>query len=625
MNRKSIKSKGNTTFIETYLKIYFLFAALILLNKVLLIYTQSTLHPMLTSYEGFVGLARGIKLDLAALSIVTIPVTAYMLINSNTKAIKTVSILTLTFISFTTLAGIAYYTESGRHLTFEVHMTDNSIQGLASTLFTTYLTETSITIVLLSASILVCNKIIKHIKKPSLKSKSIFIPIWLIVSITFIRGGWVDAPQSPMHAYKIGNKEIADIAWNSTYAITYYLFKGTKNSAIKISNSPNQKDFKQITPILSKNKKFISPQKQANIIIVLLESWNAIDMHSYGNKEVTTPNFDEFRDKSLTTDYFYADGYRTVEGMFSIFCSYPNPIGGGVAGTQLQLEKYNCLPEILKQSGWETVFIQGSGKGIVGAFAQSLGFEKSFGKTDYKFKGTHNHWGYMDDDIYKFSLDIIQNTKQPFLISINTGTTHDTYLPNESDYTFGKNDSKSIRQSTLNHADKALGSFLTKLQKTVDENTLIVLVADHTARLSPSGISQNTIPFSMHAYNGSIEHKKIAGGASQVDISPTIIDWLGGHSPWFVGSSLLNGRPKFAQFSRGTTATWIEQNLGIEIDASKDELTNCFTISQNGFQTNKLQCTDNTKFGQMYEHATSYIKVTQQLLFDGKTAELNKP
>src|SRR5690606_33324566 len=140
--------------------------------------------------------------------------------------------------------------------------------------------------------------------------------------------------------------------------------------------------------------------KPANIILVLLESWTAADLQSYAADSNVAPFFDSLRAQSFTTTRMYADAQRTVEGMFSVFCSFPNPIGTGVAGTQLQTLPYRCLPRLLHEAGWQTHFVQGSGKGIVGAFAQSLGFEHSYGKTDAGFEGPLNKWGYMDEGVY---------------------------------------------------------------------------------------------------------------------------------------------------------------------------------------------------------------------------------
>src|SRR5690606_1420783 len=212
-------------------------------------------------------------------------------------------------------------------------------------------------------------------------------------SVTLIRGGWSDVPQSPMTAYRIGDPEQAKVAWNAPYAMTYYLGKGQKKAAHQVTAPPSQAGMAIVRQMVDVKAPQLETLKSAGVILILLESWTAADLYSYAQRVDAAPFFDDLRGRSLTTSRMYADGHRTVEGMFSVLCSFPNPVGGGVAGTQLQGLPYRCLPQLLREQGWVTKFIQGSGRGIVGAFAQTLGFEYSYGKTDFDFEGQFNHWG----------------------------------------------------------------------------------------------------------------------------------------------------------------------------------------------------------------------------------------
>jgi len=88
-----------------------------------------------------------------------------------------------------------------------------------------------------------------------------------------------------------------------------------------------------------------------------------------------------------------------------------------VAQTSLQNNSYRCLPDILEQWGWHTAFFQGTHKETsgTGAFAQSLGFNRSYAKEDMpagRYK--HNYWGAHDPDIYDFVLDKLDTMPQPF-------------------------------------------------------------------------------------------------------------------------------------------------------------------------------------------------------------------
>lgn len=583
---------------------------------------------LLTS--GLMSALWGVRFDAAVVAMLLSPLVLFIVFTTvifkRTYLLKTYLSLASIWIVLTTAIDATYMIEAGRHITFEVFTGQGMEGGLVATAVTTYFPQT-ITALILVVLFLAFVWFIPFQNKNEIRNRwsylAVFIVVWSAFAAVAIRGGLSDAPQSPMSAYKIGTAEEALIAWSAPYSFTYYLAKGPKNAASLKTPAPILDDLKVLSGMNFNEVSFLGPTKKANVVVVLLESWVADDIYSYSKKVDAAPNFDKQRSKSLTTEHFYADGYRTVEGIFATFCSYPNPIGGGVAGTQLQALEYKCLPKILKDAGWNTAFIQGSGKGIVGAFAQSLGFVESFGKTDFAFEGIRNYWGYMDDDIYRFSLEQIKNTEPPFLITINTGTTHDTYLPNESDYVFGNENRKNSRRSAIHHADAALGRFLNELPKVLNEPTLVILVADHTAGTRPVGLQQNAIPFLMFATDGTLPLRNLRVSAGQLDIAPTVVDWLGGNVPWFTGQSLLKSSyDGFAYYSAGQSVNFIKNKRLVRFDVTKDvDLDSnafCFKVQENGIDIEPDNC-EGDQYIDLLKEAQAYTRYTQGLLFEGKT------
>lgn len=598
-------------------------------SKIILTALNPHKLSFLFSLDGIYALLWGLRLDLTAVAALATPIVLLTLfIGTRAIFIRPLLFLASGWIILTTTADAIYMIEAGRHVTFEVFTGSDLEGGLIATAFTSFLSQTLTGLgLVLGFGLLIWFVPFADSKRATLLHSGIFLAIWILFALTAVRGGFFDAPQSPMSAYKIGNPSQAAIAWSAPYSITYHLAKGQKKAAQKKSSSATDEDIKLLSSMPFNKGQLVLPTKQANVLVVLLESWNAYDMYSYAKQVDAAPYFDSLRENSLSPKRFYADAYRTVEGIFATFCSYPNPIGGGVAGTQLQAMQYQCLPQILKEQGWETRFVQGSGKGIVGAFAQSIGFSESYGKTDYDFEGTYNYWGYMDDDIYDFALDKISNLSSPYLVTINTGTTHDHYLPNESDYIFGKDTHTDIGRGVLNHADNSLKRFLEKLPTQLTEPTLIVLVADHTAGTAPEGLQRNAIPFLMYATDGSLPLRELPISAGQLDIAPTIVDWLDGNIPWFTGQSLLkdtyNG---FAHYSSGQSINWIKDKHLVRFDVtlgiSDNDQVECFSISDNGIDLTVENCED-LHYQEMLKEAQAYTRYTQGLLFDGKSSDFN--
>lgn len=592
----------------------------LLVTKLIFLFLQYESLDAFVSNVSLKAIVWGFRFDLAALAILSLPVVMAVLFNFNSSAIKAILILVVFWVVGTTLSDTVYLLDSSRHLTFEVFTGEGSFYGLLATLVTKYLILTLVAILLLIVLIAFATRLRLSTHTSPWPQRGVFFLGWFLVALTFVRGGYSDVPQSPMTTFEIGNNQQALIAWSAPYSISYYLIKGPKKAAHKVTAQSSGTDKQLVINELVQKKTFIAPQRESNIIVVLLESWTSLD-----ELDEVMPNFIKQRSQSLSTQKFFANGYRTVEGLFSTFCSYPNPVGGGVAGTQLQSFEYQCLPKILKDHGWQTHFIQGSYRGIVGSYAQSIGFKHSYGKSDYSFEGTHNYWGYMDDDIFRFSLQVIAEARAPYLVTINTGTNHDSYLPNDDDYIFGKDTRENIRRSVTHHSDAALGRFIEMLEDTIKEPTLIVFVADHTTGEGNELLEKNIIPFLMYATDDSISPGVLPINAGQFDVAPSIMDWLGGNVPWFSGSSLLDKDYTGAtSYSYGTTVSWIRNDKLILFDSSQHQApAECHRIQQNSLHTMPIDC-ETSSAERDTSYAKAFTRYTQDLLFKGMTTKFGK-
>lgn len=614
-----------------------LFLTAFISKIIFLAFSDASLISLLSS-DGLLSLAYGTRFDATASAALSIPIILLVLIFNFFKfdirpLLKGLMVAAAFWLILTTMSDTIYAEEARKHVTYELITASGSEFELIKTAFLVYYKFLVIGFVLCLIALISIRKLpLSHsvAGKAGVAKFGLVSFIWLLLTVTFIRGGWFDAPQSPMSTYKIGNNDKAYIAWSAPYSITYYLAIGNKKAATRITQSPKQDITADLQQALKHDNSFSADSlKKMNIVFVLLESWVSIDMKSYGSEVDATPFFDSLKQTSLSSRATYADGYRTVQGMYASMCSAPNPNGGIVAGTQLQNNQYGCLPQMLNQAGWDTRFVQGSGKGIVGAFAQSLGFEKSYGKEDYDFDFEMNEWGYLDDGIYKFSLERIeemqsQDSEKPFFIMINTGTTHGTILPNESDYEFGRDNMVNLRRSIMKYADGELERFITQLNDTLTEPTLVVLMSDHTAKIVEPNLARNSIPFLMYATDGSVPARHHDASTSQRDVGATILDSLGGSASWFTGQSLLE--PEYhnrSSFSNGSTYFWIDDQRLITIDSTNGELQRCYNIDDNTIKLHKTDC--NEEWAQpLYEQGRDFNELTQELLFNGKTMDYRK-
>jgi phosphoglycerol transferase MdoB-like AlkP superfamily enzyme len=609
--------------------------AVALTSKCLALMTFSQLPVDLLSGAGVEALLYGLRFDATIAAMLSAPIFLCNLVLMPLKRdlrllLRVLLCLAIAWIVGTSFSDAIYAKDASKHVTFELF----TAQGMESELLVTALKSYWATMLIGTIWLLVC--LVMASKYLTLSNRrdtpwynnTAFVVLWLLITVSLIRGGWHDAPQTPMRAYNIGNSEQAFIAWSAPYSITYYLSSGDRAAIKKITRDPSSEQ------IAMWQQAFQAPQpaklaalKQANIVMILLESWPAYDMYSYAGDADATPFFDSLRQRSFSTFSSYADGYRTVQGMFATFCSYPNPTGGIISTSQLQNANYLCLPHILRQQGWQTTFIQGSAKGKVGSFAQTLGFEESFGKHDYPFEGVRNEWGYMDGDIYRYSLgqiDRLSQSQQPFFLTINTGTTHGSFLPEQDGYTFGRETQIHERRSVMHHADQALSQFIPQLDEKLaqlDKPTLVILLADHTAKTVKGGFVKNAIPFLMYASDKSIPNQTRPITASQRDVGATALDWLGGYAPWFTGHSLLD--PNYAgraSFAFGTGFFWMSKEHGIAINVETGELAQCFEIGADTVSKKTVAC-DQPWANALFEEASYYNSISQYLLFKGRSTD----
>lgn len=614
---------------------FLLLFAVALTSKCLALMTFSQLPVDLLSGSGLEALLYGLRFDATIAAMLSAPIfltnLVLMPLKRDLRALLRVLLcLAIVWIVGSSFADAIYAKDASKHVTFELF----TAQGMESELLVTALKSYWATMLIGTFWLLICLMMASKYLTLSERrdtpwySNTAFAVLWLLITVSLVRGGWGDAPQTPMRAYNIGNSEQAFLAWSAPYSITYYLANGDRAAIKKITRDPTPEQlatWQQAIEVPQPAK--LDGLKQANIILILLESWPAYDMHSYAGDADATPFFDSLRQRSFSTFSSYADGYRTVQGMFATFCSYPNPTSGIISTSQLQNANYICLPHILRQQGWQTTFIQGSAKGKVGSFAQTLGFADSFGKHDYPFEGVHNEWGYMDGDIYSFSLgqiDRLSQSQQPFFLTINTGTTHGSFLPEQDGYFYGRETQIDERRSVMHHADQALSQFIPQLDEKLaqlDKPTLVILLADHTAKTVKGGFVKNAIPFLMYASDKSIPNQTRPITASQRDVGATALDWLGGYAPWFTGHSLLD--PNYAgraSFAFGTGFFWMSKEHGIAINVETGELAQCFEIGSDTVSKKTVAC-DQPWANALFEEASYYNSISQYLLFKGRSTD----
>ncbi len=628
----------------------FVLAIVGFIYKGIFVYYNYAQFDSLSLSEIIYALIWGLRFDLASAAILTLVSCIilwlfYRLIPSKNPALILLALMFVSQVSFQVSDSI-YYTDAGRHVSYEMRDAIADASGLFLTAITyhgkfiIYSAIIGLFLLLISLRLshwlmsATCNK--ERISwKYNLQYETSLFSI-LIIAAIFVRGGLTGLPQSVISAFKIGDSRQAVVTMNGSYSVIYGILNSSKEvKRIKVSlpEGVNANEvMKKLYPVTPSNE--VNKQgKKYNLIFVFMEGWPAELMASYGYDQVTTPFFDSILKKSYSPLGVIAGGRRTTEGLFATLCSQQNPLGETVAQSSLQNYSYRCLPEILKEKGWSTAFFQGSHKETsgTGAFAQSMGFVDSYAKEDMpEGRYKRNYWGAHDPDIFDFAMTKIDAMLEPFMVGINTNSTHDTRLPEGVAPYFEQDENRDAKRDILYFADQAMREFFEKLkEKSYYKNTLFVFMSDHTSGPRSSVFSSFLIPGAIYA-DALVPANKLDQFVSQRDIAPTILDILelpstpsfSGKSFYMSADDVIEDDEYFSEYYDAGSIGWVRGNAIVETNVSQPEAISCYSINAENIAITSVQCDVHDKA--LSEQSLVFTSYSQELLFKGETKQFYK-
>lgn len=290
-----------------------------------------------------------------------------------------------------------------------------------------------------------------------------------------------------------------------------------------------------------------------DLIIIVAES---LERTYYVNSRLKNLNLKLLKRNNLIdfSNILEVEDYTswTIAGLVSINCSLPF-----INNNFFQSE--NCLSDFLKKRNYDLTAIQGSDLNFAGNgnFYRSHNIDKVFGSNEIikKYPGyKKSNWGIHDDLLFEFSKDkllMMENEAQNFAIWINT---LDSHPPNGLLSANCKNLTKNIKNKLLKTVyctDYYINDFIDFSEKNDrDNNNLYVVVSDHL--LNPSHVEKKF--FNEYDKRKNLfliidpksDEKKITieKQGSQIDILPTLIDYLNGPDKINLGVSLFTKSEK---------------------------------------------------------------------------------
>ena len=272
--------------------------------------------------------------------------------------------------------------------------------------------------------------------------------------------------------------------------------------------------------------------KERNVVIFILESFSKEYMGSY------TPFLDSLSRVSVSYEYSFASGRKSIDAMPSVLSSIPMLIEPYIV-TAYSTNAVSSVADCLKRKGYTTAFFHGAPNGSMGfqAYARSAGFAKYYGMDEYDgpeaFDGT---WAIWDEEFLQYYGRTMSTMAEPFCTAVFTASSHHPFrIPERYEGRFPKGE-VPIHQC-IGYSDNALREFFNYAQKQPwYENTLFVLTADHTNQLTrpESQTAKGVYEVPIIFFDPQVKKGKVKDvPVSQTDIMPSILEYLGYDEPYF--------------------------------------------------------------------------------------------
>ncbi|OCL94163.1 LTA synthase family protein [Aliarcobacter thereius] len=521
------------------------------------------------------------------------------------------------------VADLIYFEFSQRHISNEILALANDMDIIFNMAFGSLLYYTITSVILF----LLLTYVFLHIFKAPLKNeilvKKDYLYFLLIIVILFagIRNSVDRKSFGIVDAYAVPKTSSGILAINGFYSFyrTLGVYQGAKRVKLMEFNEalPIAKGFLKSERFIFKNEDYPAQRilnnndkkEKYNIVIVLLESWGAEHIDGFTKyKELNvTPYFKKLSNESLRYTNFYANGYRSIYGITSIYTGITLPKGFQYLGNGLELTNFSYLGQIAKENGYTTIAAQSSNRRSYRVDAVSLlaGFEEFYGAEDMPNieivdKGRKPDTGTYDYNMFDFMHKKLNNLQEPFLSFMFTSTNHsDFHLPS-SKFERYPHDLKNYNGylNSLIYVDNAIERFMESVKKEPwFDNTIFIFTSDHGSgnalgnigkELRPndkefSSIEGYRIPLLIYAPK-IFKAKTIETLGSQNDIKPTIIDILGFKNSFSVmGNSLFDEtvQNRFVYTFGGDQIALIKDNCYILFNYKNVTNSNCTDESKN--------------------------------------------
>lgn len=330
-----------------------------------------------------------------------------------------------------------------------------------------------------------------------------------------------------------------------------------------------------------------------NVVILVMESWDALLTDSIRARDGLeplglTPNFDALVPRGRLFTRFLSSGQLSIEGLGALLASIPTVPGMPYMGTGLEQSRLAFIGDLAGAHGYQGVFVRSAKRGSfrLDAVASLAGFGTYAGAEDILQEPSHTpvepgYWGAWDYDSLRYFHERLLEAEKPFIGVFFGSSTHQPFPSPGEQWTVRTPDTREDRfLNAVHYVDWALGRYMEMAREAgYAENTLFVILADQTSAFVPGQTLPDRHRIPALLLGPGIPPAEVDDRvASQMDILPTVVDYLGwtsNHASF--GESLLGERRPAALLKNGDTMVrvgpggWVLHDLRRRIDGGGSE------------------------------------------------------
>jgi phosphoglycerol transferase MdoB-like AlkP superfamily enzyme len=432
--------------------------------------------------------------------------------------------------------------------------------------------------------------------------------LWIALLPLFIvgiRGGLQHKPINIVNAFEAGSVAEGLLVLNAPFSV-YHSTRNTRRTevprhisseqAVRVVRSRYAPASIEWTSDLYPLEHATTPARTGavrNVVVLVLESWDALLTDAIRSRAGlpplgATPEFDALAPQGLLFTNFYASGQRSIEGIAALLASVPTMPGMPYLGRGMEQSRLSFLGQLARDNGYHTVFVRSAKRGSfrLDAVAALAGFNVYAGAEDILEEASHtavpnSYWGAWDFDSLRHLHERLLEAPGPFIGFFFGSSTHQPYpSPGDQWVLFPPDKEENEFLNTVRYVDWSLGQFLRMAREAgYYDDTLFIVLADQTSAF----VDAESLP-RRHWIPALLLGPGIPGGeidteiASQMDILPTIVDYLGWRSVHAsFGESLLGDRRPDAILKNGDLMlrlgpdAWISHDLERRLDGAGSE------------------------------------------------------